>query len=174
MICNEGQGVAKNVRFEFEGDSSYFRNSFVFGVLPTVDQLPVIEKGLDFLEPGQTFRFPLGTVTVEEFNRAAEAPWTFQVQYENLYGKRKRAAYTVDFSQFRGMVFEPIALNEIVKHLNCIRKDLNRLTEGIAKAQVVSQSREEFLKEREGYLPQNESGTTDSTTLSNIEDSGGS
>ena len=28
VIQNEGQGVAKNVRFGFEGDPTYFRNSF--------------------------------------------------------------------------------------------------------------------------------------------------
>ena len=27
-ISNEGQGVAKNVRFKFEGDPTYFRNSW--------------------------------------------------------------------------------------------------------------------------------------------------
>ena len=174
IICNEGQGVANNVRFEFEGDPSYFRNSFVLGVWPTVDQLPVIKKGLDFLEPGQIFRFPIGTVSEEEFDRATGAPWTFQVQYENLYGKRKKAAYIVDFSQFRGMVFEPNALKEIEKHLDSIREDLNRLTKGNAKVQVVAQSRKEFLKEREDYRAQSESSTTDSSAPSNKKDSNGS
>lgn len=128
LIGNEGQGVAKNVRFEFKGDSSYFRKSFVFGSLPPVDQLPVVRDGLDFLESGQMLRFPLGTVSPEEYDRAIEAPWTFHVQYENLYGKTGESVYTVDFSQFRGMVFEPNRLKEIAEHLESISKDISKLT----------------------------------------------
>lgn len=137
VIRNEGQGVARNVRFEFEGDSSYFRKSFKRGVLPTVDQLPIIKDGIPFLESGQTFRYSLGMVSEEEFNRAAGGPWIFRVRYENLYGKEKRDAHTLDFSQFRGMFFAPNRLVEISQNLDSIRKDLNSLTEGFAKIQVV-------------------------------------
>ena len=138
VIRNEGQGVARNVRFEFEGDSSYFRESFIRGVLPTVDQLPIITDGLPYLESGQVFRFSLGMVSEEEFNRAAGDPWIFRVRYENLYGKEKKDTYTLDFSQFRGMFFAPNRLVEISQHLDSIRKDLNRLTEGYTKIQVVN------------------------------------
>lgn len=130
VICNEGQGVAKNVRFNFEGDPSYFRSSFIRGVIPTVDKLPIIKKGLDYLEPGQMFRFPMGTVTADEFERAIEAPWTFHVEYENLYGKQRMCVYTVDFSQFRGMVFEPNRLKEIAGHLEAISRDISSLRQG--------------------------------------------
>ena len=142
VIRNEGEGVARNVRFEFEGDSSYFRESFIRGVLPTVDQLPIITDGLPYLEPGQTFRFSLGTVSEKEFNRAAGDPWIFQVQYENLFGEQRKDIYPLDFSQFRGMFFAPNRLVEISQHLDSIRKDLNRVSEGYAKIQVVIQKEE--------------------------------
>ena len=143
-IRNEGQGVAKNVRFKFEGDPSYFRNSWVNRRPPAIDELPTIKNGLDSLEPNQIYRFPLGTVSKEEFERAAEAPWTFRTQYENLYGKPREDTSTVDFSQFRGMLFESNHLKEIADHMKAVRQDLHRMTEGHANVQIVTQTRDEY------------------------------
>ena len=151
VIQNEGQGLAKNVRFEFEGDPSYFRNSWVNRRPPAVNDLPIIKNGLDYLEPNQSYRFPLGTVSSEEFERAIEAPWTFRIHYESLYGKRKSDTYVVDFSQFSGMFFESNYLKEIAEHMKAVREDLHRLTEGHARVQVVTQSREEFEQRREEW-----------------------
>ena len=64
VVENNGQGVAKNVRFEFKGDPSYFRNSWVNRAPPAIDELAIIRNGLDYLEPNQAYRFPLGTVSV--------------------------------------------------------------------------------------------------------------
>ena len=144
VVRNEGQGPAKNVRFVFKGDASYFRRSFLRNAPPTVDQLPVIKDGLDYMETGQTFRFTLGIVSREEFDRAAQAPWTFCTKYENLYGRTKEDIYVVDFSQFRGGIFDTNWPEKISKHLDFIQRDLHRLTEGYAKVQVVTQTREEF------------------------------
>ena len=149
VIQNYGQGVAKNVCFKFEGDPSYFRNSWVGRSPPKIDELPVIRDGLDYLEPNQVYRFPLGTVSPEEYERAVENPWTFRTQYESLYGKRKTDTYIVDFSQFRGMLFESNHLKEIAKHMEAVRQDLHRLTEGHARVQIVTQTREEFEQRRE-------------------------
>ena len=76
-IRNEGQGAAKNVTFEFKGDPSYFRNSWVNRSPPEINELPVIKDGLKYLEPSQVYRFPLGTLSPAEYERAIEAPWTF-------------------------------------------------------------------------------------------------
>ena len=151
IIQNEGQGVAKNVRFEFEGDPSYFRNSWVNRRPPAVNDLPIVKNGLDYLEPNQLYRFPLGTVSSEEFERAIEAPWTFRTHYESLYGKRKSDTYVMDFSQFIGMFFESNYLKEIAEEMKAVREDLHRLTEGHARVQVVTQSREEFEQRREEW-----------------------
>lgn len=151
VIQNNGQGVAKNVRFEFEGDPTYFRNSWVDRSPPEINELSVIRDGLDFLEPGQVYRFPLGTVSPKEYERAVEAPWTFRTQYESLYGKPKTDTYIVDFSQFRGMFFEPNHLREIADHIKEVRKDLHRFTEGHARVQVVTQTREEDKRRREEW-----------------------
>lgn len=161
VLSNEGQGVARDVQFKFEGDPSYFRKSFVRGVTPTVDQLPVIRDGLDYLEPGQTWRFPIGTVSEDEFERAAKAPWVFHVRYKNLFGKRRSDTHQIEFSLLRGTFFVPNRLKEISQHLDSIRKDLNRLTEGFSKVHIVTESKESFLKDREGLLSRHEDGTKD-------------
>ncbi|MDE0141694.1 MAG: hypothetical protein OXI80_13315 [Caldilineaceae bacterium] len=130
VIANEGQGVAKNVRFKFEGDPTYFRDSFVTGGPPTVDQLPVIKNGLEFLEKDQNIRIPIGTVSNEEYERAAKSPWTFKVKYENLYGKNRKVTHTVDFSLLRGTFFMPNRLKEIAENLESISKGIGKLKEG--------------------------------------------
>ena len=149
VIQNIGQGVAKNVRFEFEGDPSYFRNSWVNRCPPRVNELPVIRDGLDDLEPNQVYRFPLGTVSPEEYERAVATPWTFRTKYENLYGNPRTATQTVHFSQFTGMLFEPNHLKEIAERMKTMQKDLHRLTEGHARVQVVTQTRRDFEQRRE-------------------------
>ena len=148
VVENSGQGVAKNVRFEFEGDPSYFRNSWVNRRPPAVDELPAIKNGLDYLEPNQTHRFPLGTVSSEEFERAVEAPWIFRAHYENLYGKLRTDVHMVDFSRFKGMFFESNHMKEIAEHMKGVRDDLHRLTEGRARVQAVIQTREESDQRR--------------------------
>ena len=148
-IRNEGQGVAKSVRFEFEGDPSYFRNSWMGRRPPAVDELTIIKNGLDYLEPNQTYRFPLGSVSPKEFERAVEAPWTFRTHYESLYGKPGTDTYVVDFSQSRGMFFEPNHLEELAEHIKTVREDLHGLIEGHAIVQVVTQTIEEFEQRRE-------------------------
>lgn len=124
-IQNEGAGVAKNVRFKFEGDPSFFRNAFRGDGPPTIPELPIVKNGLDYLEHGQVFRFPLGTVMPDEFDRAARCPWKFNVQYEDIYGKLYSNDYTVDFAIFSGGMFETNHMQEISDQLKEISTALN-------------------------------------------------
>ena len=172
VIQNNGQGVAKNVCFEFDGDPSYFTNSWVNRSPPRIDELPVIKNGIDYLEPSQTYRFPLGTVTSNEFERAVKAHWTFQTRYESLQGKPRADTHIVDFSQFRGMFFESNHLKEMSEQVKAVRKDLHRLTEGYARIQVVTQTREEFEQRREEWqkVPESQiSGVTEVPSTDNNE-----
>ena len=57
VIRNEGQGPAMNVRFEFKGDPTYFRNSWAGKAPPAVDQLPAIRDGLEYMGIGYTQEF---------------------------------------------------------------------------------------------------------------------
>jgi len=148
VIENNGHGAAKNVQIEFDEDPSYCRSGWAHGHPPVIDELPIIKNGLDYLEPNQAYRFPLGTVSPDEYERATEAPWTFRTQYESLYGKRRTDTYIVDFSQFRGTFFEPNHLREIADHMSAVRQDFHRLTEGYAKIQTVTQTRDKSDQRR--------------------------
>ena len=143
VIKNHGNGPAKEIEFEFTGDPSYFHNSFMGTSPPTVDQLPAIKEGLDLMEAGYTLRFALGNVSPEEFDRAIQDPWKFYVSYKNLSGKKTSVPYIVDFSRFKGQVFAKNWMQEISDSLANMQRDLHRLTEGHARVQVVTQTREE-------------------------------
>ena len=149
VIRNDGQGPAKGVRFKFEGDSSYFRESMVANAPPQVDQLPAIRDGLDYLEVGQTLRYTLGVVSPEEFERASKNPWKFVVEYRNFANRKRKDTYVLDFSQFKGGTFAKNWIEEISKSLTSIKSDLHRFTEGYARIQVVTQSKQESEVARE-------------------------
>ena len=149
VVANEGEGPAKNLRFEFKGDPSYFRNSFLGKAPPSVDQLPLIKNGLDYMGTGEIFRFTLGSVTPEEFRRAAQAPWIFNTIYQNLYGKQKKETYVVDISHFEGGVFDTNWLETISIDLSKMQKDLSRLTKRSALLEIVTQTKDEFENRRE-------------------------
>ena len=153
VIKNEGNGPAKEVRFEFTGDPSYFHNSVLGKSPPTVDQLPAIKEGLDLIEAGYTLRFALGNVDPEEFERAILNPWRFYVSYKSLSGKEtKKLPYIIDFSQFEGQFFAKNWMQEISNSLANIQKDLHRLTEGHARVRVITQTKKEFERQREAWL----------------------
>ena len=136
VIRNAGQGPAKNVRFDFRGDPTYFRNSWVGNAAPpTVDQLPTIKDGIEHMEPGYTLPFSLGTVSPEEFNRAIQDPWKFDVRYENFSGARKKDTYVIDFNQFRGQMFEELWLKQITNHLRDIRNELRSVNQKFRQSQ---------------------------------------
>ncbi len=137
------------MRFEFEGDPSYFRNGWVHRSPPEIYELPVIRDGTDYLEPNQEYRVPLGAVSPAEYERAVKAPMTFRAQYKSSHGKPRTDTHIVDFSQFRGMLFEPNHLREIAKQMKTEGEDLQSLTEGHAKVQVVTQTREEDERRRD-------------------------
>ena len=137
VIRNVGQGPAKDVRFDFSGDPSYFRKSFVGNAPPQVDQLPAIRDGLDYMEAGYTLRFTLGTVTEEEFRRASQKPWIINVRYRNLIGKPIRNTYVVDFSQLQGTFFRRNWIKETSKSLDSINKELSRWGTGFHKIHAI-------------------------------------
>ena len=146
VIQNEGQGPAKNVRLEFEGDPSYFRNSWIGRQPPAVDQLPAIKQGIDYMATGYALIYQLGTVTPEEFERASLSPWRFNVSYENLAGETSSSTCVLDFSHFRGTMLSKDWMKEISGHLYAMRHDLNKLTSGSGRVRVVTQTLDQFEK----------------------------
>ena len=146
VIANEGQGPAQNIKFDFEGDPTYFIDH---GQSQPMDQVPVIRNGLPYLGPGQQFRFLLGWLFGDDFERANQNPWSFHVGYENLSGDSQRHTFTLDFSQFSGLIIGGgTPLVKIEKHLEKLQKDVGHLSTGFRKLQVLTQSKEEFDRQR--------------------------
>ena len=124
VICNEGQGPARSLEFEFEGDSSYFGDASNVFPAPEVGELPAIRDGVTFLAARQTLRYFLGMISPQELNRASEHPWTFHISYMNLTGTVSKDTLQVDFSILRGIASEPSDLGRIASALENIQSDL--------------------------------------------------
>ena len=151
VIRNEGQGPARNIRFNFQGDPTYLIGH---GQQRPIDQIPIIKNGLPDLGPGQSFRFLLGWLFGEAFDRANREPWTIPVDYKNLGNKSKRATYLLDFSQFSGLIAGSGApLVRIEKHLESIQKEFRHFTTGFNKFYVLTQTVKEHRTEREEIFP---------------------
>ena len=124
VIRNEGQGTAKNIRFDFEGDAYYFEDPLRVGPdgqrVAVIEQLSVIKDGLPYLEPRQTLRYFLGR---PELNNIGQDPWIFHSKYESLSGDLKEDTYIVDFSQFKGVAYDMDWLGDIAESLRRIRMD---------------------------------------------------
>ena len=153
VIRNEGQGPARNVRFTFEGDPSYYRGTLINSSgLPEIPDLPIIKNGLASWEAGRTFSLRLGTATGKAFSQAREEPWVFQVIYEDLSGKQSCETIEVDFSLLQGTMFENDHLRDISNSLKTIQRDLSRLTRESTRINVVTQPIDERRREREAYV----------------------
>ena len=164
VICNEGQGPAQNIRFNFQGDPTYFMEH---GHDQPIDKTPVIQNGLPYLGPGQNFRFLLGWLFGESFDRAMREPWTFQIDYESLANKSWKDVYLLDFSQFAGLdVGSGAPLVQIEKHLEVIQKDLHRFTTGFNKLRVLTETVAEYRRERKEFLEQRRSRRQDAANNS--------
>ncbi len=149
VIRNEGQGPAEEIQFDFEGDPTYFDSERPIG------NLPVMNDGLRYLGPRQEFRIILGWLIGDTYERAIKQPWTFKLRYMSVTGSQVKDTYIVDFSQFAGlMIGNPSPLIEIEKHLRAMQKDLHFVTTGFSKLHVLTQTKEDALKEREALMEQ--------------------
>ena len=167
VIRNEGQGIARDVRFAFQGDPSYFKETYVGNAPPEVDKLPLIRDGIDSLGPGDSFRISLGTMDRAQFERAATAPWVFCTECKDISGLVLRNRFSIDFSLFRDLIVEPDRMQEISDSLGSIKKDLNRIVQGRSHLHVVTHTPEELQHAREERLRQYGLGTGNSTEISN-------
>ena len=146
IVRNEGQGPAQNIRFSFEGDPTYFTES---GLGQPIDEVSAIKNGLPYLGPSQQFRILLGWLFGDAFHRANKEPWTFHIEFENVAGNSRRDTYTLDFSQFAGLIVgDGPPLVRIEKHLEKLQRDVGHLSTGFRKLQVLTQPKEEFDRQR--------------------------
>ena len=129
VLRNEGQGVAKNVRFgDFKGcPLSYSEGTKrAIGVSNVIDQ-PLFKKGVVQWESGQTYTFLLGSALHEDFKIAAQSPWIFHVQYESMSGMKFNEVLEVDLNFLLGpYISEFNHLKTISETLSEIHRDIRR------------------------------------------------
>ena len=157
VIRNEGQGPAQRIAFEVEGDPTYFVGH---GHILPIDKLPVIENGIPYLGPGQSFRFLLGWLFGEAFDRANQQPWTFHVDYEGLGGNKTRSTYVLDFGQFAQLpIGSGSPLAQMEKHVSKIKDELHLVVTGFNKLHVLTQTKDEASKELRGIIESHRGAT---------------
>jgi len=146
VIRNVGQGPAYNIHFAFQGDPAAFADD------RPLDQLPLIKNGLSYLAPNQTFRFMLGVLVGQQFERAMRSPWRFDVTYSGEAGRSRRDSYTVDFSQFAQLrVGGRSPLHKIERHLEVLQRDVHHLATGSSKLRVITQTEQVARRELEEF-----------------------
>ena len=146
VIRNEGQGQAHKIKFSFEDDLAPFIERGHRGPL---DEIPAFKNGLPNMAPGQQFRFFLGWLVSDEVKNATSPLRSIGVYYKNLSGKSLRDEYTLDFSQFFGVLIEQDYLQRIADHLNVIQQDIHLVAQGLTSLRVVTQTKQELQRLRE-------------------------
>ena len=144
VVRNEGHGPAKKIRVKFDGGRNVFGESRLSNPGPEIEQLSVFKDGIAYMEPGETLRYFLGMTTREAFECATKTPWTFCAEYQNLAGDSKNDVYKVDFSQFKGVLFDRNYLEQMNRHLESIQIDIHRLTAGVTHLHVDTHRKRSF------------------------------
>ena len=153
---NEGPGPAEGIEIGFRGDPTYFDDE------RPVDQLPAIKNGLKYLGPYRRFRIILGWLHGEEYERAIQEPWIFDLKYKNAVGKKTSETFVVDFSQFSGLILTGSSpLVKIEKHLDTLQRDFHHAMTGFNRLHVITETRDEYLKRMEEQRRQRKSGSGD-------------
>lgn len=156
VLANVGHGPARNVRFLFEGNEEDFRSHEVR--LRNEEE----RKAMSFLPQGESIRLFFGSA-IKIFVEPRLQPFNVLVEYEDMKGRRHRATYRLDVSQFSGFstVGHPPeqeianALKKIEGHLNNISRTFsggfggNRLRVETMTTQEVRQEYEEWRARRE-------------------------
>ena len=163
VIQNEGPGPAEDILIGFKGDPTYFDDE------RPIDQLPVIKNGIRYLGSHQRFRIILGWLFGQDYERAIQEPWAFDLKYKNSVGDSFSESFVVDFSQFAGLILTGSSpLVKIEKHLDTLQRDVHHLLTGFNKPQVITQTKgeyreemEQLRRERRGSVPADSVSETD-------------
>lgn len=145
FIVNEGMGPAYDIQFKVtlmnatEGDAS---------IIAKINELGFVQKGLDYLSAKQEIRTFL-TSMFENFESKILTVVKVDVSYRTGAGDTVKDSYTIDFSVFRGLeqLGEP-DLYRIAKAIEKIEKNIDHLSSGWSKPQVITQSKSEYTEER--------------------------
>lgn len=144
-IINEGMGPAYDIKFQVshsnvgDGDAS---------IVAKINELGFIQNGIDCLSARQEVRTFL-TSMFENFEVKVKTVIRVEVSYRTGAGDIVKDAYTIDFSVFRGMqqLGEP-DLYRIAKAIEKIEKNIDHLSTGWSKLQIITQAKSEYIEER--------------------------
>lgn len=144
-IVNEGMGPAYDIKFKLscssvgEGDTS---------IVTKLNELGFIQKGIDYLSAKQEIRTFL-TSMLENFEAKIQTVVKVEASYRTGAGDVVKDNYIIDFSVFRGLnqLGEP-DLYKIAKSIEKIEKNIEHLSSGWSKLQVITQSKSEYAEER--------------------------
>jgi len=145
-IVNEGMGPAYDIKFKVthlnvgEGDVS---------IVAKINELGFIQKGIDYLSAKQEIRTFL-TSMIDNFELKVRTILRVEVSYRTGAGDIVKDAYTIDFSIFSGMqqLGEP-DLYRIAKSIEKIEKNIDHLSTGWSKLQIITQSKSDYIEERQ-------------------------
>ena len=154
VIQNEGPGPAEDILIGFKGDPTYFYDE------RPIDQLPVIKNGLRYLGSHQRFRIILGWLFGEDYERAIQEPWAFDLKYKNSVGDPFSESFVVDFSQFAGLILSGSSpMVKIEKHLEALQRDVHHAMTGFNNLHAITETRDEYLKRMEELRRERGRGT---------------
>lgn len=144
VIQNIGGGPAYNLKFEITPDFEYSKDEFLSGL--------GYMRGFKYLAPDQRLQFFL-TSMIEDFKKKVETPLTIKVTYENGVGVKFADTFTLDFSEFVGiMQLGNPPLQKIAQSLEKVESHIDKLTRGWEKLKVVHYTPEDLQKENEERL----------------------
>lgn len=163
IIENIGLGPAYNVKFDVDPD---FEDKYRHPDLEDrslnykLSDVGFIKDGLPYFAPNQKFQFFLtnladgsqSKIPQEKIDYQKKLKTTFKIKitYEdNRHKKTYSDTYVIDFSQQRGLsqLGEP-PLYKIAKNVEQIQKDINHISTGWAKLNVIRYTKEDINEEQ--------------------------
>ncbi len=148
IIRNIGLGSAYSLKFEVNADFEYRKGH-------KLSQLNLIKNGLNYLAPNQrinifTSYFP------DLIKRKIITPFNIKVTYKNKFERPYENEYTIDFSEFIGLiqVSEP-SLKKVANNLEKIQRDIHTIIySSYPRIKVVTHTKKDMEEEKKRQLEQ--------------------
>ena len=143
-IQNIGLGPAYDLTFLVDPDFECRKDKYL-------SELSLMANGIKYLAPGQKIRFHL-TNMFQDFAEKMETPFKIQVEYRNSLDTILQDTYSVDLSQFEGLIqTSRPPLYKMSEDIEKIRKSLEKLASGFQKLKVIVYTKREIQEELDKY-----------------------
>jgi len=136
IIENIGLGPAFNIAFEIFPDFKYFKDEML-------SQTGLFKNGIPYLAPKQIIRISL-TDMADNYEEKIKQSFKIKVTYFDVLCKKREATYPIEFHQYENILFtETNSLSKIANNIEKIHNDINHLTRGFKKLQVICYIKED-------------------------------